>query len=68
LKRMGLTKNDAEHCIIVGDEAADIIGANRVGMQIILKEREYEFPYEKEITIPNLKRIKSIDEVLQYIN
>jgi len=53
-------KNDAEHCIMVGDEAADIIGANRVGMQIILKEREYEFPYEKEITIPNLIKIKSI--------
>jgi len=68
LKRMGLTKNDAEHCIMVGDEAADIIGANRVGMQIILKEREYEFPYEKEINIPNLIKIKSIDEVLQYID
>lgn len=68
LKRMGLTKNDAEHCIMVGDEAADIVGAHRVGMQIILKEREYEFPYEKEINIPNLIRIKSIDEVLQYLN
>jgi len=68
LKRMGLTKNDAEHCIMVGDEAADIVGANRVGMQIILKEREYEFPYEKEVNIPNLIRIKSIDEVLQYLN
>ena len=68
LKRMGLTKNDAEHCIMVGDEAADIIGANKVGMQIILKEREYEFPFEKEITIPNIIRIKTIDEVLQYIN
>jgi len=68
LKRMGLTKNDAEHCIMVGDEAADIVGANRVGMQIILKERDYEFPYEKEVNIPNLIRIKSIDEVLQYLN
>ncbi len=68
LKRMGLSKKDAEHCIMVGDEAADIIGANRIGMQIILKEREYEFPYEKEIKIPNLIRIKSIEEVLQYID
>ena len=65
---MGLTKNDAEYCIMVGDEAADIIGANRVGMQIILKERSYEFPYEKGINIPNLITIKSIDEVLQYVN
>ncbi|TES96504.1 MAG: HAD family hydrolase [Promethearchaeota archaeon] len=68
LKRMGLTKNDAEYCIMVGDEAADIVGAHRVGMQVILKERDYEFPYEKEINIPNLIRIKSIDEVLQYLN
>jgi HAD superfamily hydrolase (TIGR01549 family) len=68
LKRMELTRNDAERCIMVGDEAADIVGANRVGMQIILKERDYEFPYEKEINIPNLIRIKSIHEVLQYIN
>ncbi len=67
LKRMGLTKNDAEHCIMVGDEAADIVGANRVGMQIILKERVYEFPYEKKINIPDLITIKSIDQVLQYI-
>ena len=68
LKKMGLEKHDAKDCIMVGDEAADAVGANRVGMQIFLKEREYEFPYEKEINIPNLKRIKSIDEVLQYID
>jgi len=68
LKRMGLTKNDAEHCIMVGDEAADIVGANRIGMQIILKEREYEFPYEREIKVPNLIRINSIDEVLKYLD
>ena len=68
LKKMGLETQDAKDCIMVGDEAADIIGANRVGMQIILKEREYEFPYEKEINISNLIRIKSIDEVLQYLD
>ncbi len=68
LKKMGLEEYDAKDCIMVGDEAADAVGANRVGMQIILKEREYEFPYEREITIPNLKRIKSIGEVLQYLD
>jgi len=68
LKKMGLKYHDAKDCIMVGDEAADAVGANRVGMQIILKERGYEFPYEREITIPNLIKIKSINEVLNYIN
>ncbi|MHA1318432.1 MAG: HAD family hydrolase [Promethearchaeota archaeon] len=68
LKKMGLEKHDAKDCIMVGDEAADAVGANRVGMQIIIKEREYQFPYEREIIIPNLIKIKSIEEVLHYIN
>ena len=67
LKKMGLEEHDAKDCIMVGDEAADAIGANRVGMQIILKEREYKFPYDPEITTPNLIKIKSINEVLNYI-
>ncbi|NVM17398.1 MAG: HAD family hydrolase [Candidatus Lokiarchaeota archaeon] len=68
LKKMGLEKHEAKDCIMVGDEAADAVGANRVGMQIVLKERDYEFPYEREITTPNLIKIKSIDEVLNYIS
>ncbi|NVM45191.1 MAG: HAD family hydrolase [Candidatus Lokiarchaeota archaeon] len=68
LKKMGLEKHEAKDCIMVGDEAADAVGANRVGMQIVLKEREYEFPYEREITIPNVIKIKSINEVLNYIS
>jgi len=68
LKMMGLETHDAKDCIMVGDEAADAIGANRVGMQIILKEREYKFPYDPEITISNLIKIKTINEVLNYIN
>jgi len=68
LKKMGLEKHDAKDCIMVGDEAADAVGANRVGMQIVLKERDFEFPYEREITTPNLIKIKSINEVLNYIN
>lgn len=68
LKKMGLKKHDAKDCIMVGDEAADAIGANRVGMQILLKERDYKFPYDREITTPNLIKIKSINEVLNYIN
>ena len=68
LKKMGLKTQDAKDCIMVGDEAADAVGANRVGMQIVIKEREYEFPYEREITIPNLIKIKSINEVLKYLD
>ena len=68
LSKMGLEANDAKDCIMVGDEAADAVGANRVGMRIILKKRDYEFPYEREITIPNLIVIKSINEVLNYIS
>jgi HAD superfamily hydrolase (TIGR01549 family) len=68
LKKMGLEKYEAKDCIMVGDEAADAVGANRVGMQIVLKERDYEFPFEREITIPNLIKIKTINEVLNYIN
>jgi len=68
LKKMGLETHEAKDCIMVGDEAADAVGANRVGMQIVLKEREYEFPYEREITTPNLIKIKSISEILNYIS
>jgi len=68
LKKMGLEAHEAKNCIMVGDEAADAVGANRVGMQIVLKEREYEFPYDPEITTPNLIKIKSINEVLNYID
>ncbi|MBY9011426.1 MAG: HAD family hydrolase [Candidatus Lokiarchaeota archaeon] len=68
LKKMGLEKHEAKDCIMVGDEAADAVGANRVGMQVVLKERDYEFPYEREITTPNLIKIKSLNEVLNYIS
>lgn len=68
LKKLGIEKHEVKDCVMVGDEAADAVGANRVGMQIVIKEREYEFPYEREINIPNLIKIKSIDEVLNYVN
>ena len=68
LKKMGLNESDIEDCLMVGDEAADTIGAYRIGMQVILKEREYEFPFETKIEIPNLAKIKSIKDVLNYIS
>lgn len=67
LKKMGLETYEAKDCMMVGDEAADVVGAKRVGMQIVLIEREYEFPFETEITTPNIVKIKSINEILDYI-
>jgi HAD superfamily hydrolase (TIGR01549 family) len=68
LKKMGLEATDAKHCYMVGDEAADAVGAHKTGMKIILKEREYEFPFEVEIDVPDIIQIKSINELLEYIN
>jgi HAD superfamily hydrolase (TIGR01549 family) len=68
LRKMGLSETDAKDCLMVGDEAADAVGAYRVGMKVILKEREYEFPFETKIDIPDLIKIKSIYEVLDYIS
>ena len=67
LKKMGL-ENEAANCIICGDEYADIMGGYRAGMQTILCKRTYEFPFEKEIDVPNLITIENISEILQYIS
>ncbi|MFW9948895.1 MAG: HAD family hydrolase [Candidatus Thorarchaeota archaeon] len=68
LKKMGLNEHDAKDCLMIGDEAADAVGAYKVGMQVILKEREYEFPFETKIEIPNLIKIKTLKEVLNHIS
>jgi len=67
LKKLGL-ENDAEKCIICGDEYADIVGGYRAGLQTILCKRTYEFPFEKEINVPNLITIENISEIVQYIS
>jgi len=67
LKKMGL-ENEAENCIICGDEYADIMGGYRAGMQTILCKRIYEFPFEKEINVPNLITIENISEIIQHIS
>ena len=66
MKKMGL--NTPEKIIMCGDEYADIMGAHRVGMIPILFEREFEFPFEKEISIQNLKTIKHLSEILKFID
>ena len=66
LKKMGL-ENDAANCIICGDEYADIVGGYRAGLQTILCKRTYEFPFEKEINVPNLITIENVSEILKHI-
>ena len=65
LEKMGLAENN--ECMVCGDEYADIVGGDRAGMQTILCERIYKFPFEREIDVPNLMRINDISEVLNYI-
>jgi HAD superfamily hydrolase (TIGR01549 family) len=67
LERMGL-KNQADSVIMCGDEYADIIGAQRANLQSILLERKYKFPFEKEIEVPNLRKISDLSEILEFIN
>ncbi|MFX0136684.1 MAG: HAD family hydrolase, partial [Candidatus Hodarchaeota archaeon] len=66
LKKMGL-ENQPNSVIMCGDEYADIVGAQRANLQSILLERKYKFPIEKEINIPNLKTIRDISEILDFI-
>jgi len=66
LEKMGL-KDHADSIIMCGDEYADIIGAQRANIQSILLERKYKFPFEKEINVPNLRKISIISEILDFI-
>jgi len=66
IEKMGL-KDHADSIIMCGDEYADIIGAKRANLQSVLLERKYKFPFEKEINTPNLRKIRNISEILNYI-
>ncbi|MHA2281767.1 MAG: HAD family hydrolase [Promethearchaeota archaeon] len=65
LEKMGLLDNS--DCLVCGDEYSDIVGGDRAGMQTILCERIYKFPYEREINVPNMMKINDISEVLDYL-
>jgi HAD superfamily hydrolase (TIGR01509 family) len=65
LEKMGLKENS--ECMVCGDEYADVVGGDRAGMQTILCERIYKFPFEREIDVPNLLKINDISELLNYI-
>lgn len=67
LKKMGLKKESSPSVLMVGDEYADIIGGQRAGLQTILFERQYKFPFETEIDVPNLRKISNISEILDFI-
>ncbi len=66
LEKMDLIKH-ADSIIVCGDEYADIIGAQRANLQSVLLERQYKFPFEKEINTPNLRKISNISEILDII-
>jgi len=66
LKQMGLTVNN--ECLVCGDEYADVVGGDRAGMQTILCERQYKFPFERELDIQDLIRIDNISEILDHLD
>lgn len=66
LKQMGLTENS--ECLVCGDEYADVVGGDRAGMQTILCERKYKFPFERELDVPELIRIDNISEILEHLD
>jgi len=66
LEKMGLTENN--ECMVCGDEYADVVGGDRAGMQTILCERKYKFPFERELEVPNLIRIDNISEILEHLD
>jgi HAD superfamily hydrolase (TIGR01509 family) len=66
LEKMGLTVNN--ECLVCGDEYADVVGGDRAGMQTILCERKYKFPFERELDVPELIRIDNISEILDHLD
>jgi len=66
LRQMGLTENS--ECLVCGDEYADVVGGDRAGMQTILCERKYKFPFERELDVPELIRIDNISEILEHLD
>ncbi len=64
LEKMGLLSRS---CMMCGDEHADIVGGHKAGLQTILCERLYKFPFEQEINIPNYIKINNISEILDYL-
>ncbi|MFX1590386.1 MAG: HAD family hydrolase [Promethearchaeota archaeon] len=65
LKKMGLEK--PETCMVCGDEHADVVGSDFAGMQTILCERKYRFPFEREINVSNYIKVNDISEILNHI-
>ena len=66
LKKMGLAENS--ECLVCGDEYADVVGGDRAGMQTILCERKYKFPFERELDVQDLIRIDNISELLEHLD
>lgn len=68
LKKLGLSHCPG-NCIMIGDEAADMIGGKKVKLNTFLIKRSFKFPYEQEI-LPKYKpdyTINKISDILNYI-
>jgi len=64
---MGL-EGSGDSCFMCGDEPADIVGGHRAGVQTVLCERVYKFPFESEINEAiNFIEIKNISEIFDLI-
>ena len=64
---MGLDEEYTKDCIMCGDEYADIVGGYRAGMQTIMYNRVYKFPFEKEIRLQEITKINDISEIMGHI-
>ncbi len=68
LDKLGVS-NCPENCVMIGDEAADMIGGKKAKLTTILINREFKFPFEQEIKKkyqPDYK-IDKISELFKYI-
>jgi len=69
LDKLGLS-HCPESCLMIGDEAADMIGGKKAKLNTFLIKRSFKFPFEQDI-LPKYKpdfRINNISDLLNYIH
>lgn len=65
IEKMGLESPNS--CMICGDEHADIVGGSKAGLQTILCERMFKFPFEREIETQNYTKVNDISEIIHIL-
>lgn len=68
LEELGLS-DCPESCLMIGDEAADMIGGKKTKLNTFLIKRSFKFPFEQDI-LPKYKpdyTINKISDILNYI-